>query len=80
LKVRLADGRILEEQCDRPSGTAVHPPPWECLMQKFRVLGSPVLGSQRTDLLAEQLANLEKIDDVTSIVDLLSPLIKTARV
>ena len=80
VEVRLADGRILEEQCDRPSGTAVHPPPWERLMQKFRVQGSPVLGSQRTDLLAEQLADLEKIDDVTSIVDLLSPLIKSARV
>ena len=80
VEVRLTDGRILQEQCDRPSGTAAQPPPWERLKQKFRVQSSPILGSQRTELLLEQLANLERIDDVTPIVKLLSPLVKSARI
>lgn len=71
VEIRLLDGRVIAEQRDRPSGSAVNPPPWDRLTQKFRDQSSAVLGSERTERLLAQLADLENIRDVTSITELL---------
>lgn len=77
LEIKLTRGRLISEQCNRPSGTAVNPPPWERLIQKFKNQSLPVLGVDRTERLLTHLANLEDIPDVTSITELLHKKRKT---
>lgn len=73
VEIKLADGRVISEQCDSPSGSAKNPPPWDRLIQKFRNQSSPVLGSHRTESLVSELPHLEDISDVLSILELLYP-------
>lgn len=71
IEIKLSDGRVISEQRDRPSGSAVNPPPWDRLIQKFRNQCLPVLGPERTERLITQLINLENIQDITSVTELL---------
>lgn len=72
VEIKLRDGRVISEQRNRTSGSATHLPPWDRLMQKFQEQSLPVLGPERTERLAIQLANLEEARDVTLITELLS--------
>jgi 2-methylcitrate dehydratase PrpD len=69
VEIKLLDGRIVSEKRDRPSGSAINPPPWDRLIEKFRSQSAPVLGSARTENLITQLNALENIGDVSSLIE-----------
>jgi 2-methylcitrate dehydratase PrpD len=71
VEIRLSDGRIIAEQCDRSSGSAANPLPRERLIKKFQNQSLPVLGPEPTQHLITQLVNLEDIHDINSLTELL---------
>jgi 2-methylcitrate dehydratase PrpD len=73
VEIKLKNGRVVQHQCDRPSGSAESPPPWDRLIQKFRQQSRPVCGDDGSDALIEFLLHLEDIDNVAPILELLTP-------
>jgi 2-methylcitrate dehydratase PrpD len=71
VKIRLSDGRVVEEQRDRSSGSAANSLPRERLIKKFQNQSLPVLGPEATERLMNQLLNLEDIHDITAVTELL---------
>ena len=71
VEITLTDGRVISEQRVETSGSSANPPPWDRLVEKFQEQSLPVLGSETAEQLVTQLADLENVKDVRSIIDLL---------
>lgn len=70
-RVRLKDGRLLEERVDYPPGSPQNPVTEQDLVAKYRSLAEPVLGSDAGEL-ADRIFGLENVDDVCQLHGLLS--------
>jgi 2-methylcitrate dehydratase PrpD len=73
VKIRLADGSILEENQAHPRGGFEDPLPPEETEAKFRANASLRLPLERADQIVEALARLEELPTITSLTDLLKP-------
>jgi 2-methylcitrate dehydratase PrpD len=73
VKIRLADGSVLEENQAHPRGGFEDPLPPEEIEAKFRANASRRLPRDRADQIIEAVARLEEMPNVTSLTDLLKP-------
>ena len=73
VKIRLADGSILEANQAHPRGGFEDPLPPEEIEAKFRANASLRLPRERADQIIEAVARLEEMPNVTSLTDLLKP-------
>ncbi|WP_338691446.1 MmgE/PrpD family protein [Bradyrhizobium sp. 26S5] len=64
VEVTLNDGRKVDHFTKYPPGTRESPVSTEAVAAKTRDLIAPVLGSEKTETLIEQIGNLERIDDI----------------
>jgi 2-methylcitrate dehydratase PrpD len=72
IEIKLSDGRVIAEERERPSGSALNKPLWEGLKKKFREQSVPVLGASATEELIRLVVDLEHVDDAKSIAMLLA--------
>jgi 2-methylcitrate dehydratase PrpD len=73
VRLRLADGRILETQVNSPRGAPDNPLSLAEVRAKAGLLIDPVLGAGRSGLLADAIASLEAVDDVREMLRLCVP-------
>jgi 2-methylcitrate dehydratase PrpD len=73
VRLRLADGRILETQVNSPRGAPDNPLSLAEVRAKAGLLIGPVLGARRSGLLADAIASLEAVDDVREMLRLCVP-------
>jgi 2-methylcitrate dehydratase PrpD len=73
VKIRWADGSVLEENQAHPRGGSEDPLPPEEAEAKFRANASLRLPPERVDQIIEAVARLEEMPNVTSLTDLLKP-------
>ncbi|HUP93632.1 MAG TPA: hypothetical protein VM164_01905, partial [Burkholderiales bacterium] len=66
----LKDGRVLTSQVDYPKGSIQNPMTDGELRAKFDSLAGPVIGAKRAAQLAEQVMDLEKLQDVGELMKL----------
>ncbi|MBI4331913.1 MAG: MmgE/PrpD family protein [Chloroflexi bacterium] len=74
-EIRTRDGKLYSKRIDIPYGTALNPIPRERLVEKFTDCASYAikpLTKKNLDSLIDMVMNLEKVDDVASIVRLLA--------
>lgn len=68
--VRTVDGRTLTERVEAASGTPRNPLSDEDLAAKFMDLVLPVLPREKAERIMETVGRLEKLDDISGLVDL----------
>jgi MmgE/PrpD C-terminal domain len=64
VEVTLTDGRKVDHFTKFPPGTKENPLSTEAVSAKARDLIAPVLGSDKTEKLTQQINKLETIDDI----------------
>lgn len=69
VKIRLKDGREFSEQVDKGPWEPATPPSWDDLVEKYRGSAEPVLGRAQCDQSIETVRNLERLDDVSRLMD-----------
>jgi 2-methylcitrate dehydratase PrpD len=74
VKVKLADGTVLEENQPHPRGGLESPLPPEEIEQKFRANARLALSEGQLDLIVESVKRLEQLSSITALSDLLSPI------
>ncbi len=72
LRVRLRDGRVLEEEVTFPKGHARNPLSDEEVEAKFRHLASPALSAERIEMVLKRCWNLENETDLSGLLALLT--------
>jgi 2-methylcitrate dehydratase PrpD len=70
VEVTLMDGSKVEHFTKFPPGTRENPLSTEAVNAKARDLMAPVLGSEKTERLIDQVNNLERVDDIRTLRDL----------
>ncbi|MCE3239790.1 MAG: MmgE/PrpD family protein [Deltaproteobacteria bacterium] len=73
VKIRWADGSVLEENQAHPRGGFEDPLPPEEIEAKFRANASLGLLPERADHIIEAVARLDELPNITSLTDLLKP-------
>jgi 2-methylcitrate dehydratase PrpD len=73
VKIRLADGTVLEENQPHPRGGLESPLPPEEIEAKFRVNARLALSEEQLDLIVESVKTMEQLASITTLSDLLSP-------
>jgi 2-methylcitrate dehydratase PrpD len=73
VKIRLADGTILEENQPHPRGGFESPLPPEEIEAKFRANARLALAERQLDLIVKSVKTLERLASITALSDLLSP-------
>ena len=73
VKIRLADGTMLEENQPHPRGGLESPLPPEEIEEKFRANARLALSEAQLDLIVESVKRLEQLSSITALSDLLSP-------
>lgn len=73
MKIRLADGSVLEANQAHPRGGFEDPLLPEEIEAKFRANASLRLPRDRADQIIETVARLEQMPNITSLTDLLKP-------
>jgi 2-methylcitrate dehydratase PrpD len=73
VKIRLADGTILEENQPYPRGGLESPLPPEEIEQKFRANASLALPADKVDRIVDSVKKLEHLSSITTLSDLLDP-------
>ena len=73
MKIRLADGSVLEADQAHPRGGFEDPLPPKEIQAKFRANASLRLSPDRADQIIEVVARLEEMPTITSLSDLLKP-------
>jgi 2-methylcitrate dehydratase PrpD len=71
VKIRLADGRILEENQPHPRGGWESPLPREEIEQKFRANARLALAAEKVDRIIDSVQKLEHLSSITALSDLL---------
>ncbi len=71
--VRTRDGRVLVERVEAASGTPGNPVSDEDLEEKFMDLVLPLLPREKAEGLAEQVRQLERLEDVSRLIELATP-------
>ena len=70
LDVVLRDGRLLSRRVVHPTGSPENPVTDTQLIDKFMSLVGDVLPRNRTELLLNQLWELERVDDISEVLRL----------
>lgn len=73
VKIRLQDGRTLEENQANPRGGLEEPLPPEEIIEKFRRNAGLVLPGQRVSEIIDAVKHLEQLPIITVLTDLLAP-------
>jgi 2-methylcitrate dehydratase PrpD len=73
VKIRLADGSVLEENQPHPRGGLEDPLPPEEIESKFRANAQLRLPPERADQIIATVRCLEELPNITSLTDLLKP-------
>jgi 2-methylcitrate dehydratase PrpD len=73
VKIRLADGTVLEENQPHPRGGLESPLPPEEIEAKFRANARLALSEGQLDLIVKSVKTLEQLESITALSDLLSP-------
>ena len=71
VEIYLNNGSVLKEHTRFPPGTKENPLTVEIMSTKARDLMSPVLGSKKTEMVIQQILELEKMRDMNQLVSLL---------
>ncbi len=71
--VRTEDGREFQERVEAASGTPGNPVPDDELVEKFMELVLPVLPKEKAERLVEEVGRLERLDDLSRVIDLATP-------
>ncbi len=66
------DGKTFTAQIDYPKGSIQNPMTDDELLGKFTSLATPVIGPKRVEALADAVMNIEKISDVSVLLELSS--------
>jgi 2-methylcitrate dehydratase PrpD len=72
VKIKLADGTVLEENQPHPRGGFESPLPPEEIEAKFRANARLALSEGQLDLIVESVKTLEQLPSITALTDLLS--------
>ena len=72
VSIRLSNGNRFQKMVEHPRGTIENPLPEPALKEKFMLLASRVISTERADKLAALIDQMEHLDDVQSVLDLLS--------
>ena len=70
--VKVTEGKILQAEVERSSGGPEAPIPRERVIEKFRLLADPILGSERARAVVEKVMYLEKEPDIRGLTKLLT--------
>jgi 2-methylcitrate dehydratase PrpD len=73
VKIRLADGTVLEENQPHPRGGLESPLPPEEIEAKFRANARLALSEGQLDLIVKSVKTLEQLASITTLSNLLSP-------
>ena len=73
VKIKLADGTVLEENQPHPRGGLESPLPPEEIEAKFRANARLALSEGQLDLIVKSVKTLEQLPSITTLSDLLSP-------
>jgi 2-methylcitrate dehydratase PrpD len=73
VKIRLADGTVLEENQPHPRGGLESPLPPEEIEAKFRANARLAVPEGQLDLIVKSVKTLEQLVSITALSDLLSP-------
>ena len=73
VKIKLADGTVLEENQPHPRGGLESPLPPEEIEAKFRANARLALSEGQLDLIVKSVKTLEQLESITALSDLLSP-------
>jgi 2-methylcitrate dehydratase PrpD len=69
--IRLRDGSTVQHAVPGPKGSPEQPMSLDEVMEKFHLLVDPVLGPQRARHLAQQVAQIDTLENVQSLAELL---------
>lgn len=70
--VQLNDGRALESSVVSQRGDATNPAPRQQLLDKFRTLAAPTLGSERVQQVIDTAGRMDSLDSINELTALLS--------
>jgi 2-methylcitrate dehydratase PrpD len=73
VRLRLADGRVLEAETTVPRGDAEQPVERRVVVDKFLALAGPVLGPRRAEAVVACVEELERLEEVGDLAGLLVP-------
>jgi 2-methylcitrate dehydratase PrpD len=73
VKIRLADGTVLEQNQPHPRGGLESPLPPEEIEQKFRANARLALAAEKVDRIVDSVQKLEHLSSITALSDLLDP-------
>jgi 2-methylcitrate dehydratase PrpD len=73
VKIKLADGTVLEENQPHPRGGLESPLPPEEIEQKFRANARLALPAEKVDRIVDSVKKLEHLSSITALSDLLVP-------
>jgi 2-methylcitrate dehydratase PrpD len=73
VKIKLADGTVLEENQPHPRGGLESPLPPEEIEQKFRANARLALPAEKVDRIVDSVKKLEHLSSITALSDLLDP-------
>ena len=74
VKVKLKDGRELFKEVQWPKGYSYNPMSWDEVAEKFRACAEGVLAKDRIEQCVEVSAKMETVDDVSSLMAILSKI------
>jgi 2-methylcitrate dehydratase PrpD len=72
MTVKFRDGLELQSQVDYPKGSIENPMSDQEMRGKFDSLAGPVIGAKRATALADEVMNLEKVADVSTLLKMAS--------
>ena len=72
LSIRMRDGTVRERRIDRVKWSDSRPPSWQELVEKFESQVEPVLGSNGTRQVVDIIANIERDDNIDTLMELLN--------
>ena len=68
----MRDGTVRERRIDRVKWSDSRPPSWQELVEKFESQVEPVLGSNGTRQVVDIIANIERDDNIDTLMELLN--------
>ena len=71
--VRIKGGKVLRAEVERSSGGPDAPLPRERVVDKFRSLADPILGTEQARIIVEKVMHIEKEPDIRNLTKFLTP-------
>ena len=71
VEVTMKDGSLVTAHVDYPKGDPENPVTWDEAVEKFRFMSGHHIGSVEQDRIIELVANLEKLEHISELMELL---------